>query len=337
MATSLGRPLIAAQAVQLARAVGADAFVHGCTGKGNDQVRLEVGVRTLAPELRCLAPLRDWELRSREEEIQWARARGIPVSATAASPYSIDENLWGVAIEAGALEDPWVAPPEDCWLLTRSPAESPDQAEEVAIAFDAGIPVSLDGMLLEGPELVAQLNERAGIHGVGRLDIVEDRLVGIKSREVYEAPAAVVLHTAREALEQLVLDRETRRLKAQLGQELARMIYDGLWFTPLREAIVAFVDEVVRPLTGEVRLRLYKGSASVVGRRSAQSLYDHGLATYGAGDAFEQAAAAGFIEVFGLAGRTTAAVRRRVREAEGAGTIPLPVPQATAKRLGAAS
>ena len=314
MATSLGRPLIAKHAVRIAREVGADAFVHGCTGKGNDQVRLEVGVRTLAPELRCLAPLRDWELRSREEEIAWARARGIPVAATVASPYSIDENLWGMAIEAGALEDPWVAPPDDCWQLTVPPERAPDAGVELRIAFDAGIPVALDGTPLGGVALVEQLNTLAGAHGVGRLDVIEDRLVGIKSREVYEAPAALVLHAAREALEQLVLDRDTRRLKTALGAELARLVYDGLWFTPLRQAIVAFVDEAVRPLGGEVRLRLHRGRAVVVGRRSPQSLYDHALSTYGAGDVFDHGAAPGFIELFGLAGRTTAAVRRRARD-----------------------
>ncbi len=315
LATALGRPLIAAHAVRIAREVGADAFVHGCTGKGNDQVRLEVGVRTLAPELRCLAPLRDWELRSREEEIAWARSRGIPISATLASPYSIDENLWGMAIEAGALEDPWTAPPADSWQLTVDPMAAPEPGVEVRLVFEAGVPVALDGEPLDGPALVEQLNTLAAAHGVGRLDVIEDRLVGIKSREVYEAPAAVVLHTAREALEQLVLDRETRRLKAALGQELARLVYDGQWFTPLRQAIAAFVDEAVRPLGGEVRLRLRRGTVVAVGRRSSQALYQHALATYSAGDSFDHRAATGFIELFGLAGRSTAAVRRQAHEA----------------------
>ena len=324
MATSLGRPLIAKHAVRVAREVGADAFVHGCTGKGNDQVRLEIGVRTLAPELRCMAPLRDWELRSREEEIEWARRRGIPVSATAASPYSIDENLWGLAIEAGALEDPWAAPPDDCWQLTTDPARAPERGEEITITFEAGIPVALDHEAQDGVQLVEQLNHVAGMHGVGRLDVIEDRLVGIKSREVYEAPAATVLHAAREALEQLVLDRETRRLKAMLGQELARLVYDGLWFTPLCEAIRAFVDTATQPLSGEVRMRLHRGTAVAVGRRSAQALYDHALATYGSGDAFDHRAATGFIELFGLAGRTTAAVRRRALDVASAKLAAVP-------------
>ncbi len=322
MATSLGRPLIAAHGARLAREVGADAFVHGCTGKGNDQVRLEVGVRSVAPELRCLAPLRDWELRSREEEIEWARSRGIPVAATAASPYSIDENLWGLAIEAGALEDPWAAPPPECWQLTAAPEKAPVSPLEITVTFAAGVPVALDGAVLPGVDLVERLNTLAGAHGVGRLDVIEDRLVGIKSREVYEAPAAVALHAAREALEQLVLDRETRRVKAVLGQELARLVYDGLWFTPLRQALCAFVDAAVQPLDGDVRLRLHRGTVVAVGRRSPQALYDHSLATYGAGDAFDHSAARGFIELFGLAGRTTAAVRRR------AGSPPTALPGA---------
>jgi argininosuccinate synthase len=310
LATSLGRPLIAKHLVKVAREVGAEVVVHGCSGKGNDQVRLEVGVLSLAPDLRCLAPLREWELRTRAQEIEWARQRGIPVEATASSPYSIDENLWGVAIEAGALEDPWAAPPGDCWRITTDPRQAPDEPEEITIGFEAGVPVALDGETLDGPTLLDRLNVACGDHGVGRLDLIEDRLVGIKSREVYEAPAAVTLHAARSALEQLTLDRETQRVKGQLGQAFARLVYDGLWFTPLRRSILAFVEAASRPVTGEVRMSLYKGCATPVGRSSPFALYDHSLATYGEGDAFGHGSAPGFIDIFGLGARTAAQVQR---------------------------
>ncbi len=316
LATALGRPLIAKHLARVAREVGADAVVHGCTGKGNDQVRLEVSLGALAPALRCIAPLRQWELRSREQEIEWAKRHGIPVPADHDRPYSIDRNLWGVAVECGALEDPWAPAPEDCWQITADPRDTPDEPEEIVIGFEEGRPVSLDREALDGVELVEEVNRRAGAHGVGRIDIVEDRLVGIKSREVYEAPAAVTLHAARAALEQLVLDRQTRRVKAGLADELAQLVYDGLWFSPLRSAIEAFVEASCRPLTGEVRVRLHRGRATVVGRRSPFSLYDRALATYGDGDAFRHEAAAGFIEIFGLSARTSSEVaRRRVRAA----------------------
>ncbi len=314
LATALGRPLIAKRLVEVAREVGADAVVHGCTGKGNDQVRLEVSVGALAPDLRCVAPLREWELKTREDEIAWAHDHGVPVVATRESPYSIDENLWGVAIECGALEDPWAAPPDDCWQITTHPGRAPDVPQEVTLSFDEGIPVALDGEELGGAALLSRLNGLAAAHGVGRLDIVEDRLVGIKSREVYEAPAAATLHAAREALEQITLERETRRLKTELGQQLARLVYDGLWFGPLRASIQAFVDVASRPVTGDVRVSLFKGKVTPVGRRSPRSLYDHGLATYGQGDAFRHASAPGFIDLFGLGVRTAnAAARRKAR------------------------
>lgn len=312
LATALGRPLIAKRLVEIARETGADAIAHGCTGKGNDQVRLEVGVAALAPDLRCIAPLREWELNTRDQEIAWAKEHGIPIVATNESPYSLDENLWGVAIEAGALEDPWAAPPKDCWQMTTDPDDAPAEAQELVVHFESGIPVALDGEGLDGPELISRLNRIAGSHGIGRLDVIEDRLVGIKSREVYEAPAAIALHGARLALEQLTLDRETRRVKAELGQQLARLVYDGLWFTPLRESIGAFVDQACSRVTGEVRMRLNRGSAVAVGRRSPNALYDHALATYGEGDAFGHSAAPGFIEIFGLGARTANAVARGV-------------------------
>ena len=324
MATSLGRPLIAKRCVEIAREIGADAIVHGCTGKGNDQVRIEVSVAALAPEIKCIAPLREWELKTREQEIAWAKERGIPVAATKDNPYSIDENLWGVAIEAGVLEDPWTAPPDDCWMLTVDPREAPDDPAEVVIGFVSGVPVSLNGRAMSGPDLLSELNDVAGAHGVGRLDVIEDRLVGIKSREVYEAPAAVTLHSAREALEQLTLDRETRRVKADMGAQLARLVYDGLWFTPLRESIGAFVDSATRPVTGDVRMQLSKGRAVAVGRRSPHALYDHALATYGEGDQFKHSSAPGFIEIFGLGARTANVVARNARMAEDEPTRPKP-------------
>jgi argininosuccinate synthase len=316
LATALGRPLIAKKLVEIARKVGADAVVHGCTGKGNDQVRLEVGVACLAPDLKSIAPLREWELKSREDEIAFAREHDIPVSATNKAPYSLDENLWGMAIEAGVLEDPWVTPPNDCWQMTVDPAHGPAEPSFVTISFERGIPVALDEEGIAGPELISRLNHLAGAHGVGRLDVIEDRLVGIKSREVYECPGAITLHTARVALEQLCLDRETRRVKAQLGQELARLIYDGLWFTPLRGAITSFVDEACRPLTGDIKMRLSRGQAVAVGRRSPRALYDEKLATYGAGDVFAHGASKGFIEIFGLSPKTSNDVARRASKQE---------------------
>ena len=324
LASALGRPLIGQRLVEVAAEVGADAVVHGCTGKGNDQVRIEVAVRSLDPALRCLAPLREWNLAGRDEEIAWARNHGVPVAATPEAPYSIDENLWGLAVEAGVLEDPWAAPPEDAWQLTTDPRLAPAEGDQVTITFEAGIPVAVDTVPLDGVALIHHLNDLAGAHGVGRIDMVEDRLVGIKSRELYEAPAAVTLHAARVALEQLTLDRETRRLKDQLGRDLARLIYDGLWFTPLRESISAFVDQAAEPVTGDVRLELHRGSVTVVGRRSPCSLYDPGLATYGAGDRFDHASAAGFIELHGISARTARTARAR------AGAVHAAAPAASA-------
>ena len=315
LGSAIGRPVIVKRLVEVAREVGADAIVHGCTGKGNDQVRFEVGVAALAPDLQCIAPVRSWELKSREEEIAWAKAHHIPVAATKKSPYSIDENLWGVSIEAGKLEDPWAEPPRDCWQITVDPERAPATPESVTIAFERGAPCAVDGRGLGGVALLNELNERAAAHGVGRIDMIEDRVVGIKSREVYEAPAAVTLHTARQALEQVTLDRETRRAKAALGQELARLTYDGLWFSPLREAIAAFVDRATQPVTGEVKLTLHKGHVMPVARRSPQALYDPALATYAAGDAFNHESARGFIEIFGLASRV-ASTKRLAREAQ---------------------
>lgn len=321
LATAIGRPLIARRLVEVARDVGADAIVHGCTGKGNDQVRFEVSIAALAPDIERIAPLRTWDLKTREAEIMWAEEHGVPVRATKDSPYSIDENLWGISIEAGPLEDPWVEPPPDCWQWTADPAADSVKPESVTIGFEAGIPVSIDGQTMDGVELIGVLNVLAGAHGVGRIDMVEDRLVGIKSREIYEAPGAVTLHAARTALAQLTLDRHTRRVLAAMGQEFAQLVYDGLWFTPLRTAISAFVDQAVAPMTGEVQIKLHAGTAMPVARRSPNSLYDEALATYGEGDAFDHDAAQGFIELFGQSAKVTNAVMREAALSSAISTV----------------
>ena len=303
MATAIGRPLIAKKLVEIARAESADAIVHGCSGKGNDQVRFEVAIGALAPDLECIAPLRTWDLKTREQEMEWATRHGVPVSATKKSPYSIDENLWGVSIECGDLEDPWAEPPSDCWQITADPRTAPGNAETVTIDFEGGIPVALDGETMSGVALITTLNSMAARHGIGRIDMVEDRVVGIKSREVYEAPAATVLHGARTSLEQLTLDRETLRLKSSLGQELARLTYDGMWFSPLRSSISAFVDQACHTVSGTVRIRMHRGNCTVMGRKAAKSLYNIGMATYSDGDQFSHESAAGFVKIFGLGTR----------------------------------
>ena len=300
LATALGRPLIASKLAAVARREGAGAVAHGCTGKGNDQVRFEVTVGALAPELEIIAPVREWELKSREQEMQYAHEHGIPVTATRKNPYSIDRNLWGISIECGPLEDPWREPPEEIYQLTRSPADAPARAERLTVAFEKGIPRALNGRKLSPVKLVETLNRTAGRHGVGRVDIVENRRVGIKSREIYEFPAATVLHQAHRALENLVLDRDVLQFKSGLSQRYSELIYDGLWFSPLRSALDKFVNETQREVTGEVRVRLYKGRSDVVGRRSPNSLYRTELATYDEGDMFDHQAARGFIQLWGL-------------------------------------
>jgi argininosuccinate synthase len=305
LATALARPLIAKVLVDYARQEGATAVAHGCTGKGNDQVRFDVSVKALAPDLRVIAPVREWRW-SREEEIRYAAEHGIPVPITASSPYSIDENLWGRSIEAGALEDPWVEPPDDVWAWTRSPDQAPDEPAYVAIDFERGIPVALDGERLDGVTLIMRLNELAGMHGVGRLDQVENRLVGIKSREVYEAPAAVVLHAAHAELERLTLSKDQARFKALVAAQLADLIYNGLWFSAHHQDLAAYVASTQRFVSGTVRVKLFKGAVRVVGRQSPHSLYQPSLATYDKGDTFSHAAAEGFIELWGLPLRTQA-------------------------------
>lgn len=300
LSTALGRPLIAKKLVEIAEREGADAVAHGCTGKGNDQVRFEVTVSALNPNLKVLAPVREWSMRSREEEIEYAMRHGIPVEATKKSPYSVDLNLWGRSIECGVLEDPWVEPPEEVFKLTVSPKDAPDEPTYLEIEFREGIPVALNGEEMDGVELIQKLNEIAGRNGVGRVDLVENRLVGIKSREVYEHPAATVLHTALRGLEEITLERETRHFKEILANKYAELVYYGLWFHPLREAIDSFMNAIHRTTTGTVRVKLYKGSCAVVGRRSPYSLYDYSLATYERGDMFDHRAAEGFIKLWGL-------------------------------------
>ncbi|MFI5251783.1 MAG: argininosuccinate synthase [Bacteroidota bacterium] len=300
MATSLGRPLLAKYLVDIARLEGATAVAHGCTGKGNDQVRFEVAVNALAPELKVIAPLREWEFKSREEEIAYAKKHGIPVAATVASPYSIDENIWGTSIECGILEDPMVEPPEDAYQRTVSPEKAPDVPVYVTIEFKNGIPVCLNKEQMDCITLIEKLNEIGGSHGIGRIDLVENRLVGIKSREIYEAPAATILHFAHTELERLTLDKSVFNMKSQLSQEYANLIYNGLWFSPLRHALDAFFDETQKTVSGIVRIKLYKGTVSVAGRASHFSLYNANLATYTAEDTFDHRASEGFIKIFGL-------------------------------------
>lgn len=314
LATALARPLIAMHLVQVAREEGATAVAHGCTGKGNDQVRFDVSVGALAPDLKIIAPVREWVM-TREEEIQYANKHGIPVPVTIASPYSIDENLWGRSIEAGLLEDPWQEPPEDAFAWTVNPKHAAGPTE-LEIEFEQGIPVALDGQRMGGVELIERLNEIAGSHGIGRIDHIENRLVGIKSREVYEAPAAVVLHHAHEELEKLTLTKDQMRFKARVGLEMADLIYNGLWFSAHNLDLMAYVASTQRFVTGTVRVKMYKGSFRATGRKSPHSLYSTALATYGAGDAYDHQAAVGFIRLFGLPLRTQAQLQLAGRSPE---------------------
>ncbi|MEX2191537.1 MAG: argininosuccinate synthase [Bacteroidota bacterium] len=300
MATSIGRPLLAKALVDVARRERCTAVAHGCTGKGNDQVRFETAVAALAPELKVLAPLREWEFKSREEEIAYCEKHGIPVTATRENPYSIDENIWGTSIECGVLEDPMAEPPEDAYQRTVSPAKAPDKSAYVTIEFAGGIPIGLNGKRMEGVDLIDKLNIIAGANGIGRMDLVENRLVGIKSREVYEAPGAVTLHFAHRELERLTLEKEVMHFKAKIAQDYANLIYNGLWFSPLRSALDAFIHETQKVVNGSVRLKLYKGNIDISGRTSPNSLYDTKLATYTIEDQFDHKASEGFIKIYSL-------------------------------------
>ena len=306
MATAIGRPLLAKMLVDIALKENADAVAHGCTGKGNDQVRFEVGVQALAPELKVIAPLREWEFKSREDEMEYALKNNIPVKATKSSPYSIDENIWGISVECGVLEDPQASPPEDAYQITVNPQFAPDEPAEISIQFEKGIPVGLNGQLLSPVELVNKLRDIGAEHGVGRLDLVENRVVGIKSREIYEAPAASILHFAHNELEKLVLDKETFRYKQDVSNKIANLIYDGLWYSPLFNALNSFVDETQKNMTGEIKVELFKGNIRVLSRNSQFSLYNMKLATYTNEDTFDHKASEGFINIFGLPYKTIA-------------------------------
>jgi len=313
LSTSLARPLIARLLVQTAREEGATAVAHGSTGKGNDQVRFDVSINALAPDLKIVAPAREWGM-SREETIKYSEARGIPVPATVNSPYSIDANLWGRSIECGLLEDPWVEPPEEIYAWTKPVEKTPDKPTYIEIHFEKGIPTALDGKKMTAVALVQKLNELAGENGVGRVDMVENRLVGIKSREIYETPAATVLLTAHQGLEALTLGKDQARFKQKVAIEYADLVYNGLWFTAFKRDLDAFIDSTQQFVTGDVRVKLFKGNCRVVGRKSPFSLYNYSLATYDKSDTFNQAASPGFIHIFGLPVRIQAQVQKINKE-----------------------
>ena len=306
LGTSMGRPLIARRQVEIARQVGADALAHGCTGKGNDQVRFELTYAAFAPDLPIIAPWREWNIRSREDAIAYAEAHKVPVAATRDKIYSRDRNVWHISHEGGVLEQPAVAPPADLFMLTTAPENAPDQAEEVTIGFHSGTPVSVNGVEFDSVDLVVALNKIGGRHGVGRIDLVEDRLVGMKSRGVYETPGGTLLYSAHSELEQLVLDRRTLAAKDLIAPRYADLVYEGRWWTTERESYDAFVNITQERVTGTVTLRLFKGTASVVGRESEYALYDERFVTFGEDDVYQQSDAAGFIRLYGLSARVRA-------------------------------
>ena len=315
LVSALSRPVIAKALVQAAQTYGANTVAHGCTGKGNDQVRFEVGIAALAPYMKVLAPVRDSGM-TRDKAIAFAEERSLPIDVTKKSPYSIDQNLWGRAVETGFLEDIWNAPIEDLYEYTQNPATR-REPDEVVIGFTEGIPTSVDGESVSVLKVIEQLNRRAGAQGIGRLDMVEDRLVGIKSREVYEAPAAIALITAHQELESVTIERDLARFKRQVGQRWSELVYDGLWFSPLKAALDAFLAEASRAVTGEVRMTLHGGRAVPTGRRSDASLYDFGLATYDSDDTFDQGLAKGFVELWGLPSKLAAARDQRLAGSTG--------------------
>mgnify|MGYP001016916528 CR=1 FL=1 len=310
LVSALSRPLISKKLVEIAEETNAVAIAHGCTGKGNDQVRFEVSIAALNPNLQVLAPVREWAW-SREEEIEYAKQKGIPVPINLDSPYSIDQNLWGRANECGILEDPWAAPPKDAYDLTAELEDTPDTPDIIELGFEKGVPVTLNGKAYKLSELILELNTLAGKHGVGRIDHVENRLVGIKSREVYEAPAAMTLIKAHKELEDLTLVKEVAHFKPIISHKLSELIYNGLWFSPLKDALCAFLDETQKYVTGTVRVKLFKGHAIVEGRKSEYSLYDEKLATYTSDDEFDHASAVGFIKLFGLPTKVQSIVQNK--------------------------
>jgi argininosuccinate synthase len=306
LGTSMGRPLIARRQVEVARQVGADALAHGCTGKGNDQVRFELTYAAFAPDLPVIAPWREWDIRSREDAIAYAEAHKVPVTATRDKIYSRDRNVWHISHEGGVLENPAAAPPDDLFMLTTSPEKAPNESEEVTISFRSGTPVAVNGVEKPAVDIVVALNEIGGRHGVGRIDLVEDRLVGMKSRGVYETPGGTLLYSAHSELEQLVLDRRTLAAKDLIAPRYADLVYEGRWWTTEREAYDAFVNTTQERVTGSVTLRLYKGQASVIGRESEFALYDERFVTFGEDDVYQQSDAAGFIRLYGLSARVRA-------------------------------
>ena len=310
LSTAIARPLIVKTLVEYAQANGAKYVAHGCTGKGNDQVRFDVGIVSCDPTLKVIAPIREWTM-TRDEEIEYAKENGIEILVKKENPFSVDENLWGRSCECGILEDAWEEPPAEAYEWTVDPRDAPDTPEYIEIGFEKGIPVSLDGKKMEGLELIEKVNAIACKHGVGRIDHVEDRLVGIKSRETYECPAATVLTKAHKAIEFMTLQRDVLDYKRGVEQKYSELVYNGLWFGVLRDSLVAFIDKTQEYVTGTVRVRLYKGSATVVGRKSPYSLYDTGLATYAKGDEFDHNSAVGFIYCWGLPNKTTARAHKK--------------------------
>ncbi|RAJ33147.1 argininosuccinate synthase [Kitasatospora sp. SolWspMP-SS2h] len=304
LVSALSRPVIVKHLVAAAQKHGATTVAHGCTGKGNDQVRFEVGIQSLAPNLKCIAPVRDYAM-TRDKAIAFAEAKNLPIVTTKKNPYSIDQNVFGRAVETGFLEDIWNAPIEDVYEYTQDPA-APREADEVVITFEAGVPVAIDGRKVTVLQAIEELNKRAGAQGIGRLDMVEDRLVGIKSREIYEAPGAIALITAHQALENVTVERELARYKRQVEQRWAELVYDGLWFSPLKRALDGFVNEANQHVSGEIRMVLHGGRAVANGRKSDRSLYDFNLATYDTGDTFDQSMSKGFIEIFGMSSKIAA-------------------------------
>ena len=308
--SALSRPVISKHLVRIAHEHGAKYIAHGCTGKGNDQVRFETSVWLLDPSLKIIAPVREWPFKTRPEEIEWAAEHGVEVPVTNAKPYSIDDNLWGRAIECGVLEDPWNEPPEDIYTMTDSPENAPDVPEYVEVEFEAGIPVALDGQKMSYIDIIYKLNEIAGRNGYGRLDMIENRLVGVKSRECYEQPAALALITAHKALEDMCLEREVLHYKLGIEQKWSEVVYYGQWFAPLKKALDGFIAATQAHVTGTVRMKFYKGNCTVVGRKSDFSVYDYALATYDKGDTFNHESSAGFIELFALPAKTWAQNRQ---------------------------
>lgn len=317
LVSALSRPLISKYLVDTAHKFGARYIAHGCTGKGNDQVRFETSIQALDPTLEIIAPVREWDLHTRQEEMEWAAAHGVDVPTTKSKPYSIDDNVWGRAIECGVLEDPMNRPPLDIYTMTVDPEKAPDEPTEIVIDFVEGIPVAIDGKEMDYLHIIEEMNKIAGANGFGRIDMIENRMIGVKSRECYEAPGALALIMAHRALEDMCLEREVLRYKLHIEQDWATLVYNGQWYSPLKHAMDAFLSTTQTCVTGKVRLKFYKGSCTVTGRESDYSLYDYGLATYDAADTFNHAAAKGFIDLYGLSAKVWATNRRKMGVTDG--------------------